>query len=115
MFVEHVERPQGEPVKEKVSDLIRRGLANPNFIEYKYGYLSSYYDGMMRGCALGAAWIGSGRSYKEYRRGDITLGSCLFIANTLGISEELAGDISYRHYLGESALSISNWLESQGY
>lgn len=61
-------------------------------------------------CALGAAWLGSGKSERDYWDGD-GLGIAK-IARGLRIPEELASEISSRHCSGTPRLAIADWLDT---
>ena len=68
------------------------------------------------GCAIGAAWVGSGRAEADFYE---TFNRCndgpQNMADELGISVELFNDVSFKHYQGMPRLAIAEWLETMGY
>ena len=71
--------------------------------------------GILCGCALGAAWVGAGRSFqqKEYICCDNPRMSRLdIIGNALGIPGDIASRISAKHYHGMPRLAIADWLDT---
>jgi hypothetical protein len=107
MFTEHKEVGEGQQVT-KLSQAIRRG--HSMIAENRECYLITG-----EGCALGALWVGMGRTEREWQtlRDREHCGFALF-ARELGIPRSLASEISSRHYLGASRLEIADWLETQG-
>ena len=93
----------------KLSQAIRRG--HEMIGEDHRGFLACG-----SGCAIGAAWVGSGRAaadfYKTFYRGD---DGPRQIADELGISVELFNAVSFKHYQGMPRLAIAEWLETMGY
>ena len=104
-IVKHLEQQQ----ITKLSQAIRRG--HEMIGEDHRGFLACG-----SGCAIGAAWVGSGRAaadfYKTFYRGD---DGPRQIADELGISVELFNDVSFKHYEGMPRLAIAEWLETMGY
>lgn len=90
----------------KPSEMIRRG--HTMIAEHRAGYLTSGC-----GCALGAAWVGSGRTVKEYRTHS-QWGATL-IGPAIGLPIPMALEVSSRHFNGQPRLELADWLESQGY
>lgn len=71
-----------------------------------------------KGCAIGAMWLGMGRSEAEWNalketRSPFDRGAYMF-AEAVGMDRDLALRISMKHYGGMSRLQIADWLESQG-
>jgi hypothetical protein len=66
------------------------------------------------GCALGAAWVGSGMTVGEFWDGRIKTDLCAadYIADRLGISGSLARAINSKHCLGIPRLEIAKWLRT---
>jgi hypothetical protein len=111
MFVEHKEALEvtEAPAKTlKLSEAIRRG--HTMIEEDRHRYLRSN-----KGCALGAMWVGMGRTEEEFRQ---LINQAAFpsyeVADVLGFDQELAITISAKHHRGMPRLEIADWLEAQG-
>ena len=103
--VKHLEQQQ----ITKLSQAIRRG--HEMIEENRAGFLACG-----SGCAIGAAWVGSGRAeadfYETFARSNDGPQN---IADELGISVELFNTVSNKHSLGMPRLAIAEWLEAMGY
>lgn len=62
------------------------------------------------GCALGAAWVGSGKTEKE--RFALGVAASPEFARHMGIETQLASEISRKHFRGMPRLAIADWLDT---
>ena len=62
------------------------------------------------GCALGAAWYGTGKTYEDWlkKKLDVREEMCA----VLGITEGLRLEISGMHFHGKPRLAIADWLDT---
>ncbi len=94
---------------------MRKGIADPQFVEHPGSYLSSCRGGRVTGCALGAAYVGMIgdahqaliRFQKRCRDGN----AILFFVTDLGITLEEAQDIDQRHTDNTSTKEIIAFFE----
>lgn len=93
---------------KELADAIRRGHTMAG--ESKH-YMTLACVGRNTCCALGAAWLGSGRTEYDFwvKCDDSGVG---FIARTLNIPHPIAAGINKRHCDGTSRLQIADWLDS---
>lgn len=114
MFLDEKTQGEAAPVKTgalKLSEAIRIGH---RMIEEDHEHFLT----AGRGCALGAMWVGMGRSEDEWKsifapKGPIE--GWRLMSHELGVPLALAESISERHCFGELRLSIADWLESEGH
>lgn len=89
---------------------IRRGHT---MIGESADFMPAFDGGNACGCALSAAWLGSGKSVDEYWAERMhTSEPHLVFAGGLGITAEFAKEISRRHCGGTSRLAIADWLDT---
>lgn len=62
------------------------------------------------GCALGAAWVGSGRT--EGERHSLYVNGSSGFAKHMGVESNLALEVSHKHFCGTPRLAIADWLET---
>lgn len=69
-----------------------------------------------RGCAIGAAWVASGRTEKEWDQSPLNIFERLsLVGREFGVPQDVLVNISCRHRAGEPRLMIADKLEAQGY